>query len=351
MHSLLHYADSIRDVGTLQPVSTAIGERLHITKVKNAYRASNKKKGQFGAQMCTYLNMHEAMDWLARRIAASCGNSFDPRKRTPRSNRDAIVYAKRAHASLSASEIGTIYEVQNFDKLTQTFVLDYIVQQRPLSINPSCPLFVQSLIFDIWHKMTFWTPDLQAFAAKDTQDVAYAHPAHRSTVTGGTIPGCFSPVFVKSGEFAGEGGTNGQYTYYHRISTHSFVCTGLRIGRLRVIFELPRMLCGWLERQGIPPPDKLAYVEWYTNLGRRDRVTNMFKVKRLYEKGINGLPVPAASIIEAADIRRSCFLAPALDTVKIPGHINSDNVLDVWTGEFWVNGRVDHALYRSLLEQ
>ncbi|KZV89307.1 hypothetical protein EXIGLDRAFT_584709, partial [Exidia glandulosa HHB12029] len=38
MHSLQHYVPSIKLFGALLPFNTAIGERLHITQVKNAYR-------------------------------------------------------------------------------------------------------------------------------------------------------------------------------------------------------------------------------------------------------------------------------------------------------------------------
>ncbi|EJD44317.1 hypothetical protein AURDEDRAFT_37461, partial [Auricularia subglabra TFB-10046 SS5] len=43
IHMLGHYVPSIKDFGSLLPVSTDIGERLHIDNLKNAYQATNKK--------------------------------------------------------------------------------------------------------------------------------------------------------------------------------------------------------------------------------------------------------------------------------------------------------------------
>ncbi|EJD43101.1 hypothetical protein AURDEDRAFT_167779 [Auricularia subglabra TFB-10046 SS5] len=117
--------------------------------------------------------------------------------------------------------------------------------------------------------MKFFTPDLQTVAAKDTCDIAYALPlrAPARSRTGDEDAGQnarFSPVFIKEGgELAGEGGTE-----------------GLRVGHLRVIFELPPTLVRYLEAARITPPGKLAFVQWFTKLGRRDRDSGMFKISR-----------------------------------------------------------------------
>ncbi|EJD43103.1 hypothetical protein AURDEDRAFT_26854, partial [Auricularia subglabra TFB-10046 SS5] len=65
LHMLQHYIPSIKLYGSLIPISTDIGERLHTVDVKNGYRASNKKKTQYPKQMCRWLIKNDRMDWLA----------------------------------------------------------------------------------------------------------------------------------------------------------------------------------------------------------------------------------------------------------------------------------------------
>ncbi|KAH7098191.1 hypothetical protein BKA62DRAFT_622869, partial [Auriculariales sp. MPI-PUGE-AT-0066] len=213
MHALLHYTDSIREIGALHAVNTAIGERLHITQVKNGYRTSNKKKGQFGAQLCRYLNTHEAMNWLACRVASTTQKkSFDLRKRCGRADRNAIEYAKQPPARIAITQIRQAHEARRFSELLQLFLEEFIVSQlgaRAIMIPP-IPETNDSLVFSVWYHMHFAIPDLQTFAATDTQDIAYAHPVRRSGGSSDSTPSRFSPIFVRPGEEAGACGTDGK---------------------------------------------------------------------------------------------------------------------------------------------
>lgn len=47
---------------------------------------------------------------------------------------------------------------------------------------------------------------------------------------------------------------------------------GLRVARLKVLFELPSLYGDY--------PHPLAYIEWYTPFGPQDPVTSMYTVKR-----------------------------------------------------------------------
>ncbi|EJD34586.1 hypothetical protein AURDEDRAFT_176368 [Auricularia subglabra TFB-10046 SS5] len=190
--------------------------------------------------------------------------------------------------------------------------------------------------------MKFYTPDLQTVAAKDTRDIAYAVPARERTGAragddNAALAARFSPVFVKEGgELAGQGGTE-----------------GLHVGHLRVILELPPTLVRYLEAARIEPPGKLAFIQWYTKLGRRDADSGMFKVSRqtTLARGQGAQRVRSATVVEAVDIRRSAFLAPRLgrDTPAIPRELTSQTVLEEWECEFWVNHHSDRAMFRSLL--
>ncbi len=60
VHSMVHYIDKIRWVGTTDGFNTEATERLHIDLAKEAYRASNKRN--YHAQMTKYLARLESID-------------------------------------------------------------------------------------------------------------------------------------------------------------------------------------------------------------------------------------------------------------------------------------------------
>ncbi|KAJ7887763.1 hypothetical protein B0H13DRAFT_1888719 [Mycena leptocephala] len=53
IHSLQHYVDAIRSLGSADGYNTEAPERLHIDFAKNAYRSSNKR--DYTAQMTVWL--------------------------------------------------------------------------------------------------------------------------------------------------------------------------------------------------------------------------------------------------------------------------------------------------------
>ena len=61
LHSILHYVDSIRSMGSADGYNSESPERLHIDYAKDAYRASNKR--DYVEQMAIWLQRHEA-SWL-----------------------------------------------------------------------------------------------------------------------------------------------------------------------------------------------------------------------------------------------------------------------------------------------
>lgn len=348
LHMLQHYIPDIKLYGSLLPVSTDIGERLHIVDCKNGYRASNKKKGVYPMQMCKWLIRGERMDWLGHRIAAANGTTYDARKRVDKRQHDPIEYARDAAAHRTLQELATVHRAPGLESALRDFLREYIDEEWAQEgivrhgAAPSVPHFGPYTKFPVWYRMKFFTPDLQMPSAKDTRDVAYAMPKRlRAGVDASeedALHGArFSPVFVKEGgELAGEGGTD-----------------GLRVGHLRVIFELPPALNRYLKSARIAPPGKLAFVQWYSKLGRRDRDTGMFKVAREHTltRGAGAERVRSAAVIEAVDIRRSAFLAPRLDrdNPSIPREITSESVLEDWPGEFWINHHVDRPDRKSVV--
>lgn len=117
---------------------------------------------------------------------------------------------------------------------------------------------------------------------------------------------------------------------------------GYRVGRVRLVFQLPKEAC----RQLLPDvisPGHLAYVEWFTAFTQPDAVHGMYKVSRCLDRDSGAR---LASVIEVCKIRRSCHLLPISSNV-IPREWSSSNVLDS-CNNFWVSPFSDMHIYMTL---
>ncbi|KIP01073.1 hypothetical protein PHLGIDRAFT_123702 [Phlebiopsis gigantea 11061_1 CR5-6] len=63
VHSMLHYTQMIRLLGSADGYNTESPERLHIDYAKKAYRASNRK--EYLTQMATWLQRQESLDYFS----------------------------------------------------------------------------------------------------------------------------------------------------------------------------------------------------------------------------------------------------------------------------------------------
>lgn len=98
--------------------------------------------------------------------------------------------------------------------------------------------------------------------------------------------------------------------------------TGLRIARVRVIFDLPPQF-GQL---GHP----LAYIEWFTALGHQDPVTGMYSIRHSTRHRH-----PNAIIVGVDRIVRSAHLMGKAGR-EINGNWTTSNIVDE-AEVFWVN--------------
>ena len=115
-----------------------------------------------------------------------------------------------------------------------------------------------------------------------------------------------------------------------------------RVGRIRVIFKLPKAA----QQQLLPDviaPGHLAYIEWFTAFTERDPVHGMYTVKRC--RDIQGARL--ASVIEVSQIRRSCHLLPMFENAA-PREWTSSTVLDKCEN-FLVNPFSDQHMYMTLV--
>ncbi|EPS94386.1 hypothetical protein FOMPIDRAFT_1055150 [Fomitopsis schrenkii] len=263
-HSLLHYVDSIRRLGTTDNYNTEMFERLHIDCAKKAWRASNHKNVH--PQMTKWLERREKVamfetlcarlhtrDSDADKHAGTAGtdsntdntsgnNSNTSNSRTPLSSASSRIRSNTTppqsglflpkHPSASRQSIQTITNRHCAPGFAKA------LNQHIYSMKLGCPLTIQEqekatsyLPFyhvDVFHTLKFSTISLSNDRAQ--RDVIKGDDAEATGVQG--------------------------------------VC----IGRVKVMFRLPEVINAYGSLNEMNAPTEwtgqgpLAYVEWYANL-------------------------------------------------------------------------------------
>ncbi|KAI0074317.1 hypothetical protein K474DRAFT_1716562 [Panus rudis PR-1116 ss-1] len=266
LHSLLHYLESIGLFGPLDGFNTELSERLHIDFAKHAYLAGNHK--DFIAQMTVWLRRHEAMDlqtafleWLARQ--------------------EEVEQMSRARTLSMAS--------QTRRTLTSTTQIPWL-RRRRLNGTIYC-VYKQVKVLRPWNR--FVKDEIVYDCIRATPPVAALGRKH-------AVPGKFDTVLAIEDR-----------ARYEARSHH-----GLRVARVRVIFELP------VRYSSSPAVTMLAYVEWFTPFGRVEPLTGMHVVTRsMRAKQPNGCILPLTDIVAPCHLVAKCGK-------QIDRTISSVNVLD-----------------------
>ena len=100
----------------------------------------------------------------------------------------------------------------------------------------------------------------------------------------------------------------------------------MRVGRLKVIFTLPKVLRNFHAAPAAWPSEHLAYVEWYKASPKAGSNHNMYMVNKppLLPNGFQ-----SGDIIPLKAIRQSCQLIPLTGpNIRWPRTWTTDNVLD-----------------------
>lgn len=98
---------------------------------------------------------------------------------------------------------------------------------------------------------------------------------------------------------------------------------GLRVAQVRVIFDLPAHLSKC--------PHPLAYVEWFTPLGRPDAFTGLYSITRSTRNTRRN-----SSIVSVHSILRGCHLMARCPR-EVPSTWTAENVLEQGGIQFFLN--------------
>ena len=124
---------------------------------------------------------------------------------------------------------------------------------------------------------------------------------------------------------------------------------GTRVGRVHVIFTLPKQVETYLGPQPAPrnwPTEPLVFIEWYSKLDRAADPKHglMYHIKKVTTTS-NPVRVQGA-ILPLSQICQSCMLYPIFPAV-VPSQWTPTNVLDHTTSLF-VNNWLSKYSYQSI---
>ncbi|KAF8494898.1 hypothetical protein F5888DRAFT_1795019 [Russula emetica] len=326
LHSLMHYALSIRLFSTTDNYNTEQSEHLHIDLTKNAYRAMNHKDEY--AQMTKWLERREKIELHSVLINWRQEQGRDSERQLP--SQKALGLPRACALTLKMAQNPSKYRVL-FDVLARDYgaldfqdtLADFIAQVnypgasetalRHRAHNTHIPFSAVA----VYHNLKF---------TKGTEivDVIHIRPEQKD-LHGRIIPGRFDTVLVDS---RGPSGPRGQGN------------KGRQIAQVRTVFEIPRnKIDNVFPSTNARPSTHLAYVEWFSPVPAVCEPQHlMFKVSRSIQGGRR-----SASIIPVDSIVRSVHLIPQFGSVT-PHDWNAYNILDNCQS-FYINPFIDLHSY------
>ncbi|KAF5347147.1 hypothetical protein D9757_013661 [Collybiopsis confluens] len=338
-HSLSHYVESIKWLGTTDNYNTEMFERYHIDFAKEAWEASNKR--DYFPQMIKWLSRQEKIcaydfykSWVdstedkqagLHEVVSSTSDDYDE-ENVVKHNVPLLVANLQNPRLITSNEI----QLTKYPHEPRKSIHHIIVSHKATGFLPSLKYFLNSCLpenqraqtaaqlleadlpftsLDVWHHYKFTPINLFDDSSDVPKETIKSTPLSRKTsVTR------FDTVIVLDSDEA-----------------ESTAVIGCRIARVKVIFKLPqnvqRLSGGMVETASFNWPDvPLAYVTWYTRFKQAPDSKSgvgMYHVKPSYDsKGM-----AQGAIIPLSAIRQSCMLVPSKHAEWDPSW-TSDNILD-----------------------
>ena len=204
LHSLVHYAESIRNLGTTDNYNTEVFERLHIDCAKKAWRASNHRNVR--PQMTKWLERQEKIamfETLSDRLHSPTTTSNTTAHSTP--PKTGLFMPK--HPSVARQSIPSITErhaAPGFAKAVNQYIYSMKLG-RPLTNREQeqASSYLPFSRLDVFHTFKFTTIPLTDDGAE--RDAVKARPAN------GTEPARFDTVVVLRDDNAEATGVQGMF--------------------------------------------------------------------------------------------------------------------------------------------
>ncbi|KAI0349104.1 hypothetical protein OH77DRAFT_1465723 [Trametes cingulata] len=333
-HSLLHYLQLIRSLGTLDGYNTETSERFHIDYAKEGYRGSSRK--EYVAQMTLWLQRREAillrdsyLGWLG---SGARRDEHDDDQHEVEENNDegdsgdepveeegdrAEEGEMRSLRQLVDSNVSRTYEVArrpsvpgvSLDVLHHLYgAVDFLQDLNIFlaSNRPSAPHANLTDCFDTFHSISVLLPFSLHLANSKRVSKVRASPAIPRRGHRKPVPAHFDCGLVLEDE--------AEHTERGGLA-------GVRAAQIRVIFRLPPHIADF--------PHPLLYVQWFRLFRAPDRVSGL----HFTAHSTRNLRRSHA-IISANRLLRPCHIIPKYD----------DTVDLIWTSQNILEQPIDFAL-------
>ncbi|CAE6457916.1 unnamed protein product [Rhizoctonia solani] len=318
IHSMVHYSESIRQLGAADGYNTETPERLHIEFAKRAYKATNRR--DFFEQMTVYLERRER---VAKFDAYLCWANPEYAERSHRDTQQntyedpAAPGWRIARVSpippVPLSILPQVYGIRDFEYYIDEFFDNYF-PNRGFTISPDDRLTVFPKATQIIND-AFVTGLIDRVHASPRPSQSTSGPKFDTVLIRKVIPGEFPE----------------QYTY--GMPNH-------RVGRVRLIFKLP-------SHYNIPDP--LVYIQRFDTPSRNPLVSvNMHGIQWMRHIPQWGRR-RVEEVVPLAFIRRTCHLIPQFGVPSITSSVDGDPSDPLTLFEkFYVNSYLDLHTFQLL---
>jgi hypothetical protein len=358
LHSLLHYVDCIRSLGSADGYNSESPERLHIDFAKDAYRASNKR--DYVEQMALWLQRHEAMwlresflMWVEKRLESlierSDVNTLDDPAYYEEDEVEPMIDVTQRDINITHSQdnggprdnLNLTYSLAKspphhnltVDKLAEKFGTTNFLPALTIFLRHNLPGTTVTPTFhdrfDAYKQIVISLPCNRYLGDRNIMDRVRTSPSVPASGRALARPRHFDTALIIEDLdlYKSEGGLSGfDFLFYindYLVKSNFFPSIGLRIAQIRLIFDLPPQFGSFRH--------PLAYVEWFTRLGSFDPNTQLYSVTRSTRQGQRN-----AEIVSVDRIVRGCHLMARCGQI-IPSTWTTDNVLEQNSIQYFVN--------------
>ncbi|KIK17766.1 hypothetical protein PISMIDRAFT_110808, partial [Pisolithus microcarpus 441] len=311
IHSLQHYIEMIRSLGSLDSLNTETSEWLHIDFAKKAYTASNQR--DYSIQMTRWLQCQEAVIWFSSFLTWHNGNNHlvlhpaDDCSRSDESKAPPIHFTEPCNYTTSRQNHRAVNFLHALQDFLSTSTNGHQYFQPNLNNRFDC--FSNIVIRLLPH-------DYMANTRNSTARI-YSHPQHDNGPHTPPMSVRFDTVLTLFDE------ESQQHGGFH----------GLRMAEIHVIFKLP------LHLGNCPHP--LAYVHWFKLLNHFDSSVGMFCAMCSTQQCHL-----STSIIPVHWLIQPCHLVPRFLKGAInPGWVQGCVMTE--TDVFYLNRYIDFSIFNQ----
>ncbi|KAG8703498.1 hypothetical protein FRC08_002802 [Ceratobasidium sp. 394] len=288
LHSMMHYAQSIRELGALDGYNTEGPERLHINFAKRAYKATNRNN--FISQMVQYLERRERVFKFDTYLRWAVPEYAEAHRK-----KDEEWAAKRAsgwHIALkspfkpvSQDCLPRIFGINWFKWVLDKFFDDENLE--PEEIDPKDQI-------NVFPKATQLIQDDAVFSADGFSDIVHATPHSQNKLSFEKDGSKFDTVLIER----------------VRSEEPSYGISKHFVAQVRLIFTLPA-------HYGIPDPLVCVRMFRSPTTAAPTQLTGLYRVQPMrYSARYDFQPVER--IFFLSDIRRTCHLIPEFGPGRNP---------------------------------